>query len=311
MSTHESTHVIANPVSGSDRTRRQSVRRAAQVARSTSRRDIAWTRHPGHATVLAREALRDGADTLVVVGGDGTLNEVVNGFFDEQGHVVSDALLIPAGGGTGGDFRRTLKEMSSAADVPFPVDVIRVTYHDSDGQTRTRYALNIVSAGLGGLVVRLVQRMQRVLRRGRLAYFAAIVSSLPQYDHDEVRVIADGHDLGTHRIRNVAVANGRYFGGGLKIAPSANITDGALDLVLLDDVPFSRLLRDVRAIYAGDHRNLPYLRHIRARSVMLEPRSPGPVYLDIDGEGIGQLPATLDVVPSAIRLAPLENLSAT
>lgn len=285
------------------------MRRARTITRSTTGRGVAWTRHPGHATVLAREALRDGADTVVVVGGDGTLNEVVNGFFDAEGEVVSDAVLIPVGGGTGGDFRRTLAEMCPAHPSPVPVDVIRIAFQGADGQLRVRYALNVVSAGLGGIVVRNVHRMQRILRRSPVAYFAAIVWSLICYDHDDVRVVVDGQDLGTQRLRNVAVANGRYFGGGLKIAPFANIDDGALDLVLLDDVPFSQLLRDVRAIYAGDHRSLSYLRHIRTRSVSLEPRSSKPVYLDLDGEGVGQLPATLDVLPSAMRLAPLDALT--
>ena len=333
----DDTQVIVNPVAGSSRSRRRSIRLAHTLSASGSAANLAWTRRPGHATDLARSAIERNASRIVVIGGDGTLNEVVNGFFGDDGQISSNAVLVPMGGGTGGDFRRTLSEMPTAHLRPVPMDVIRVTYTPedeatadgpapdparpreatrdgatsgqatsdqatSDGLTATRYALNIVSTGLGGIVVRDVKTMLRVIPRGPLAYFAAIVRSLLRYSHDDVQISADGRDLGIHRIRNIAVANGRYFGGGLKIAPCANINDGTLDLVLLDNVPFSRLLRDIRAIYSGNHSHLPYLRHVRARTVTLRPRSGRPVYLDIDGESVGQLPATLEVIPAAVRI---------
>ena len=300
----DATQVIVNPVAGSRRSRRRSLRVARTLVASTTGTHIAWTRTPGHATKITRAAIEQDASRIIVIGGDGTLNEVVNGFFSDDGRECSDAVLVPVGGGTGGDFRRTLSEMPTAQLRPVPMDVICVTYTTPHGSTATRYALNIVSAGLGGIVVRSVKQILQFVPRGPLAYFAAILRSLHRYRYDDVQVWVDKRDLGTHRIRNIAVANGRYFGGGLKIAPYANVDDGTLDLVLLDNVPFFRLLRDVRSIYAGNHSlDLPYLRHIRARTVTLRPCSGRPVYLDIDGEGIGQLPATLEVVPSAIRIA--------
>ena len=303
----DDTQVIVNPVAGSPRSRRRSIQLAHTLSASGSAANLAWTRRPGHATDLARSAIERDASRIVVIGGDGTLNEVVNGFFDDDGQISSDAVLVPMGGGTGGDFRRTLSEVPTAQPRPILIDVMRVKYttadeSTADGSAATRYALNIVSTGLGGIVVRDVKRMLRIIPRGPIAYFAAIVRSLLRYSHDDVQISADGRDLGIHRIRNIAVANGRYFGGGLKIAPYANINDGPLDLVLLDNVPFSRLLRDVWAIYSGNHSHLPYLRHIRARTVTLRPRSGRPVYLDIDGESVGQLPATLEVIPSAVRI---------
>lgn len=294
--------VIVNPTAGSPRSRRQSSRLAREL-RASHGTSLSWTETPGHATDLARTALAQNASQIVVIGGDGTLNEVVNGFFGDDGRACTEAVLIPMGGGTGGDFRRTLEEMTTPRLHPVPMDVIRVTYTTEDGATATRYALNIVSAGLGGVVVRDVKRVLRVVPRGPLAYFAAILQSLWRYDHDDVQVLADGRDLGVRQIRNIAVANGRYFGGGLKIAPYANIDDGALDLVLLDNVPFPHLLRDVRAIYAGNHSDLSYLHHVRARSVTLRPCSSRPVFLDIDGEGLGRLPATLEVIPAALQIA--------
>jgi len=302
------THVIANPASGSRHVQRRSRRIAARLSQGPAAALISWTQGPGHATWLTRRALRQGIRQIIVLGGDGTINEVVNGFFDADGPIAPDASLLPLGGGTGSDFLRTLHELPDrpagrrSADV-HPADLMRASFMTAHGDARTRYAINIASMGLGGLVV---QRMRSVEQRrfigGTVAYFAAIIQCLQAYEHDDVRVIADGIDTGVHTVRNIAVANARYFGGGLQIAPHAVIDDGVLDVVLLDDVPFRRLLRDSRKIYAGEHADLPYLRPLRARRITIVPAGTDPVFLEMDGEPVGQLPATFSVIPGAINL---------
>ncbi|WP_179862081.1 diacylglycerol/lipid kinase family protein [Longibacter salinarum] len=299
------THVIANPVAGSRNERRRFQHIVRQLGRGPAL--ISWTRGPGDATALTRYALRNGARLIVVVGGDGTLNEVVNGFFDEEGRIAPDATLLPLGGGTGSDFVRTLRKCGDEKDVGTgmercAIDVMRVSYTTMDGRREARYAVNIASAGLGGIVVRNLQASRSNLVHGPLSYFATIIRCLQTYDHDDVRIVADGRDLGVHRIRNIAVANARYFAGGLQIAPSAALDDGCLDVVILDDVPFRRLLRDVRNIYAGHHSDLPYIHSTRVRSVTLLPQQSSPVFLELDGESVGCLPATIDIVPSALNV---------
>lgn len=313
-----STHVIANPVAGPRRAQRRSRRVARRLAAAPHAAVISWTQGPGDATRLTRAALRSGARQIIVLGGDGTLNEVVNGFFRAPApgenpyapeicdtetllgrRIAPSASLLALGGGTGSDFLRTLRERAPSR-APRPVDVMRITYTVRPGETATRYAVNIASMGLGGLVVRSVRAFQRRFVGGTLAYFAAIVQCLQSYDRDVVHVTADDRDIGTHTIRNIAVANARYFGGGLQIAPHAVPDDGCLDAVLLDDVPFRRLLRDAGRIYAGEHAGLPYLHPLRARRFTLSPTSHRPVFLEMDGEPVGRLPATFQVVPSAL-----------
>ncbi|HHP7236987.1 diacylglycerol/lipid kinase family protein [Longibacter sp.] len=310
------THVIANPAAGSRHVQRRSRRIAARLSQGPAAALISWTQGPGHATRLTRRALRQGIRQIIVLGGDGTLNEVVNGFFDADEPIAPDASLLPLGGGTGSDFLRTLRELpdrptgNAGTDV-HPVDLMRVSYTNVHGDVRTRYAINIASMGLGGLVVRRVQSVeQRRFIGGTVAYFAAIIRCLQDYEHDDVRVIADGTDTGVHRVRNIAVANARYFGGGLQIAPHAVVDDGVLDVVLLDNVPFRRLLRDARRIYAGEHTGLPYIRPLRARSLTIVPTGTNPVFLEMDGDPVGQLPATFQVIPDAVNIhLPCSTLS--
>lgn len=268
------------------------------------------TSAPGDATSLTRTALRENYDRIVAVGGDGTLHEVVNGYFRPNGTAITPAPpLVPIPCGTGTDFNRVLGGKTGLDAVAYlrtdrirSIDLLRVEYTTLDGTLAHRYAVNIASFGLSGDVVRSVNRGGLHLPGPRLRYLGAILRALASHHPFRVSLTLDGTDLGAMRVRVVAVANGHSFGAGVQIAPNAQVDDGALDVTILGDVPALRLLPSVQRFYDGTHLSLDGVTSHRGRHLRVRPLGDAPVWLEADGELLGQLPATFDVVPEAIRV---------
>lgn len=306
-----STVVIINPQAGGGRTRRLWPTLRDTLDTTLGTYATRWTRRPGEATEHARAALHDGYNRIVAVGGDGTLNEVANGFFEDGAHIQSEAVLVPISCGTGSDFRRSLDaalppEAAVRAllrDRFRTIDVGHLQYTDEDGRSASRYFVNIASFGMGGAVDRVVQSLPaKAQLGGRLAYLYAILHTLVRYTNPPVDLSVDGTPRGTFRIRNVAVANGRYFGGGLPMAPRARLDDGQFDVVVLGDLSRRALLRHARRFYAGTHTTLKQVSTFRGRRITATPHTDAPVRLDVDGEPLGRLPATFEIIPHALRI---------
>jgi YegS/Rv2252/BmrU family lipid kinase len=282
---------------------------------SIIRRHVAFeevrTTGPGDATRLTREALDSGADRVVAIGGDGTINEVVNGFFDGDTPVHPDASLGVLPFGTGGDFRKTLhipKDTARAARIlalgkTKKIDVGHLEYTTRAGQTETRMFVNIASFGISGLVDRLVNESSKALG-GRLSFMISTARASITYKNQRVRITFDDNpdDAADMTINTVAVANGRYFGGGMFIAPDAELDDGFFDVVALGDMGLTDLLIHGRRMYNGTHLHLDKVSHRRAKSITAEPVGGEVVEMDVDGETPGILPATFRIIPKALSL---------
>src|SRR5690242_12231182 len=273
--------------------------------------DEARTQGPGDATRLTREALRAGAERIVAIGGDGTVNEVVNGFFDDEGRPIApDASFALVPFGTGGDFRRTLNlptDTAAAARVIArnhrkKLDVGRLEYQTPSNGRALRMFANIASFGVSGVVDRLVNESGK--RLGRLSFALATVRATWSYSNQRVELVFDGKDRVEATINTVAVANGRYFGGAMLVAPNAEVDDGAFDVVAMGDLTFSDLLTSGRRLYKGTHIGMDKVSVRRAKVVEAEPIEPGAVVeLDVDGESPGRLPARFELVPSTLWMA--------
>jgi len=272
--------------------------------------DEALTEAPGDATRLTRDALRGGAERVVAMGGDGTINEVVNGFFDERGAPIApDASFAVIPFGTGGDFRRTVElptEIADAARVIAAnhrrkIDVGRLEFTATGGGRALRMFVNIASFGVSGVVDRLVNESGKKL--GRLSFLAATARATWSYKNQRVQLVFDGADRVEATINTVAIANGRYFGGAMMVAPHAELDDGQFDVIAMGDFGFGDLLRSGRRLYKGTHLTMDKVSARRARVVEAEPIDPaGVVELDVDGENPGRLPARFELVPSALWL---------
>jgi YegS/Rv2252/BmrU family lipid kinase len=301
------TTVIVNPKSQGGRLGKRWAELSDTIGRAFPF-DEAMTRGAGDATRLAREALANGAERIVAIGGDGTINEVVNGFFDADGKPIApDAsfALIPFG--TGGDFRRTFRlplEIADAAAVIAAnhrrkIDVGRLSFVATTGERAHRMFANIASFGVSGVVDRMVNESGK--RFGRLSFLYATARATWSYKNQRVQLIFDGADRIEATINTVAVANGRFFGGGMKVAPEATPDDGLFDVIAMGDFGFGDVLKSGRRLYKGTHLSMDKVTSRRAKVVEAEGIDPAAVIeLDVDGETPGRLPARFEIVPGAL-----------
>lgn len=303
--------LVVNPHAGAGRAGARLPKLAAALRAEGGRFDVARTQGPDHAGELVRDALRAGVPGVAVVGGDGTVNEALNGFFDAQCEPVApDAWLAPLPCGTGGDFRRTLgvsrRTDAMAARMMAArvrsIDVGLLRYHARDDSRAHRFFLNIASFGIGGLVDELVNDTPKWMG-GTPAFLLGTLRAMRRYRNQRVRIRLDDGAARETRVLNCAVANGQYFGGGMHIAPKARIDDGAFDVVGLEPTSLVQQTRLTPHLYRGTLLDKPGVTWTRARRVHAEPVEPGEaVLLDVDGEAPGRLPAVFEMRPAALRL---------
>ena len=306
--------VVVNPHSGNGRTGREwkSIERALGVVYPAM--SVGFTRKQGEATALVRYALREGHQEIVAVGGDGTINEAVNGMFDSDGTTPQGSVFAFITSGTGGDFRKTFGieagtevaiERLKRASVR-PIDAGRVTCLTKSGEPTSRYFINIASFGLSGVIVNSVNRARIAkLFGGSFAFAFHSALTMMRYRNRAVRIMVDGVEDEIATISTVAVANGQYFGGGMRVAPGAIVDDGLFDVVIMGGAPKGQSLADMKLIYTGEHINKPYVRVLRGQHVVVAPVAETrghAVLIETDGESAGRLPATFEILPRALNL---------
>ncbi|MCB9728526.1 MAG: diacylglycerol kinase family lipid kinase [Deltaproteobacteria bacterium] len=307
----DSTLVIVNERAGSG-TMQDIFRRAEHaLVDRVGDFDVAFTEAPGHATRLAREALGAGVSRIVVAGGDGTINEVVNGWLDAEGvPLAPEATLAVLAGGTGGDLRKSLgiRDMDAAIDAMASgrvetIDVGRVSYREVDGAgAGWRYFVNVASMGFGGKVVHSLDAFTAMA--GRFAYAAGAARAMLTWRDPVVRLRLEGPDgvFETEMPLSIgAIGNGRFFGGGMEILPGARLDDGLFHVGLIGSVRKLEMISLLRRVYSGTHIEHPAVTLRVATRV--EADSDAQVFLDIDGEAKGCLPAVFEMVPGVLRVA--------
>ena len=298
--------MIVNPQSAHGATGRRWQKLAPLVRERLGKVEIEQTRGPRDAARIAREAVRASIERLVVVGGDGTLGEVASGLLGADLGGYAEIGLLPMG--TGGDFARTLgipRDFEAALDVlstgsPRRIDAGRVRFVDRSGAERTAHFVNVASIGVSGLVDEIVQGTTKRLG-GSFAFAIGTVRALLRFRPERVAVRLDGELLLDAGVVLVAAANGRHFGGGMLIAPEALLDDGWLDVVAIEELPVHRLLAKLPKLYRGTHVDDPAVRVRRARRIDLEGRT-GSLLLELDGEPLGTLPASIELLPGALAV---------
>ena len=260
-----------------------------------------FSRAPGELTELARQAALDGAELLVVVGGDGSVNEVVNGVAGRAG--VELAVIAR---GTGWDFARSLSlphRVDDAIGVALrgrarAIDLGRVVYQPwAGGQAETWFA-NVASVGMSGAIAQRANDTSKALG-GKVSYVWGTFAVFARWSNTEVTVTVDG-ETRRARMHDVVVANGPYFGGGMKITPDAELADGAFDVLLIGNLTKRDLLVTLPKTFRGRHLPHPKAELLRGTTVTVEAAEPLPIQLD--GEQPGTTPARFELVPQALRV---------
>ena len=298
--------VIANPAAG--RGRNAVLPRLVRALGDAGlAHQVEPTRGPGHATELAHAAVtqRD-LRYVVAVGGDGTVHEVVNGLVDaESGQPHRDDLVLGVvAGGSGCDFIRTFGLDRSpeqvvrhlAGDTTMQIDLGRIRLTGPDGRPRTRVFANIAEAGWGAEVTRRANHLPRLL--GPARYVAAIILGTTSMRQVETTVEVD-HATTTEPVSEVVVANGQFFGGGLKVAPRALPDDGRFNVQTWQSRP-GDVLRELPKVRVGEHLERPDIREWQSSTVRVD--GVEPLLVEADGEVLGTTPATFDVLPDVLAM---------
>jgi len=274
--------VIRNPVAGGGRLDAHWTDVVATLSQRFSDLEIRETEEPGDGAVLARDLVALGCEIVVAAGGDGTISEVADGLLQMQAETGSTAVLGILPCGTGLDFARgmgipvdaaaAVERIASGTDRL--IDAGRISFIEDHGRLASRHFVNIASLGMSGATVR-------------------------------VRITVDDGEPVEARVALVAVANEKFFGSGMMIAPDAVPDDGLFDIVILRAASKLKLIFDIRLLYGGRHRNHPAITILRGRKVVVEPLGDplaNAALVDIDGESPGHIPATYEMVAKALKV---------
>lgn len=307
--------LIVNPQAGGGRTGALFTKMQDPIERSLGSFDTALTERGRHAVEIARDAALEGRETVIAVGGDGSIHEVVAGLMEAREKGAKGTRLGIIGQGTGGDFRKSLglehrldKYCAAiAAGKTRAVDVGRFAYRTHEGEAAQSYFINILSVGMSGLVDRYVAGASRALG-GTLAYFSASLRGLLE---SEIGVLnctlhqGDAKQEVELRSRMLAICNGRYFGSGMYVAPMAKLDDGLFEVVDLGAASRLGFFFSSSRIYTGAHLKSPEVKHFRCDKITIAlANTPAQekFLLDVDGEALGKLPLEIEVMRGALEI---------
>jgi diacylglycerol kinase (ATP) len=295
--------VIVNPVAGANGTIRKWPRIVDLLKGLGLRFEHDLTEAPGHAIELARTAAEKGYQQVVSVGGDGTINEVVNGLYAAGN--IGEVKLGIISTGTGGDYVRTIglprsyPEMCRCLMNPrqLTVDLGVVEYRQGDDVVQ-RLFVNFAGLGFDAEIVR--RTTQQFKSLGSMAsYLMGLLTTLVFYRNRKISLVIDGEEV-VKEVCTVVMNNGRYGGGGMLAAPGADLTDGLLDVLIIGNISKPDLLWSLPRVYKGTHLTHPKVTMRQAKEI--EIRAKQPMYLQADGELLGQVPARFRILPSALNI---------
>jgi len=305
--------IIVNPKSAGGSTERRWAQIASDLATHFGAFNVEFTRQSGDGIKLAKEAARRGRKFIIACGGDGTINEVANGILESAKN--AELGVLPSG--TGGDFRRTLNIPNNArqaakglhAGITKTIDVGKVSFVNHQNKSEARYFLNVSSFGMSAAINERVKNQNAFAwlpgdaLRGRAKFAISSLREVLDTEFTTVRVRLDDGEEKLLNTINFCVANSRYFGGGMLIAPDACIDDGFFDVVNIGDIKTARILLNAYRLYNGSHLGMEEVRHKNAKRIEVRAGDERQkIYLETDGELPGRLPALYQIIPNALKV---------
>jgi diacylglycerol kinase (ATP) len=296
--------IIVNPAAGANSTHRKwpSIQRLLKNCGLSF--DYQFTEGKGHGIELAKAAAGDGYRYLVAVGGDGTVHEVANGILQTTNSKETSLGIISTG--TGSDLSRSIGLSSDYSRVcstltsprRLVIDIGQVKYQ-KDGQPRERYFVNSAGIGFDAAVVKTTERIPKILG-GTVPYLSGLVLSILGYHNKLVSFKIGDRNTEKARILSMVIANGRFFGGGMEIAPEAKLDDGLFDMLIIGDIAKLELLKVFPRVYKGTH--LTYHKVRLEKDTRMSIESTQKFLMHADGELLGEGPVSFQIFPRALSL---------
>jgi len=301
-------HVIVNPLSARGKTEQRWHSIKEVIRHHFKEYKYVFTEKPRQATEIAKELLEDGFDLIIGVGGDGTLNEITNGFFCHDTHkaINEDASIGIIPSGTGSDFIRFLKiprDLKKSVELiknspSSKIDVGKITFLNEKPSQSTRYFMNVADFGLGAEVIQNLSAVPSA-ERNAFFYYKGLLSTVKSYKSKKVKIIIDDSQEIVGEFLIGAIANGRMFGGGMVIAPQASPFDGYFDLVLIEDMTRLHVVANSIRLYRGTIEKNPRVSILRAKNIKVY--SQDDVRIECDGELGSGLPAEFSIIEKCLN----------
>ncbi len=260
--------------------------------------------------ILPKRALAEGARRFVAVGGDGTVNETLNGLLEPSGRLAHpETVLCPVPAGTANELCRALGHLdhparaldAAAGRASRTIDLLRVRCAGLDGHPVDRFGYLIVSLGAAATISHRTSQSRWLKKLGGIAYLLMTPPVTLGYRHRDVSISIDGVAAGRRRLFTAMIANTENGGGGMKLVPGARFDDGVLDLIEVGDVSRLDMLFGVMPkLYSGAHVHHPKVRTSRGMSFRFD--SDIDTLVDLDGETVGRLPLEVSVLPGAFSV---------
>lgn len=301
------TQVIVNPESNKGKTRKRWNHIREALKSFLKEFKCEFTEKPLQAIEISRVALKEGTELVIGVGGDGTMNEIANGFYENRRIINPEAALGIVPSGTGCDFTKSLNipfGLKNALEVITQapsslIDIGRVRFRGNSGEKQERFFLNVSDFGIGGDVVKKVNENR--MKRRASSYLKCLISTFLSYKNKRLKIKIDDEELPVDEYLIGTISNGRIFGKGMKIAPEAKLDDGLFDVVLIKGMKVLEFLRNGWRIYTGTHLSHPKISLIRGTKVeAIADEEENDVLIEVDGEQLGKLPATFEIIPGSI-----------
>ena len=305
--------IVVNPAAGSGKAKRAAYDLLYKI-KSASAFDInmTFTKAKNDASFITRKAINDGATLIIAVGGDGTVNEVVNGFFVEGNPLNPLCELGIVNCGTGGGYARTLNNMLSPGQQielllqsgSIPLDLGHITYQDYSGKTAIRLFVNECQIGIGSEVASKVGGKSKIFG-GTIAFGLAATVQAILMKPLNLEIGYDNEAFQKFRLLGLVVGNGTECAGGMKLTPDAKLNDGFFDVLSIHNMSINQRLFNLSKVYSGTHILSPHFSIIRCKKLKI--RSDKELSLEADGEILGNSPFSIEILPAAIRVKAVIN----
>ncbi len=279
------------------------------IEKMWGRCDFVLTQKEGDATRHAKLASENGRAWIVAVGGDGTVHEVVNGMMQSGSACVKNLHLGILSMGSGDDFVKSLEIPKNPLDALVliqkarvkKIDILQVDFLNHKGKKESRYCMNLSDFGLGGKVMQKVNASQKILG-SQMTYFMHAISTFFTFRPFSIVLESEERNYHFHQMMIGLIANGQYFGSGMRVAPEAKVNDGWMNVILVERTGIMGFFKILSQIYRKEKVEDEKIFRLRAKKIFVQPTSVRPVYIELDGEQPGTLPATYEVIPQALKI---------